>query len=115
MDIESKLQPLCNIISSKVQNNANGVSRHEFNNKLHEWILLPPPIPNKIKTSSVAASFMSLTPTPSIDENVSNNNTILIQSHSLSMNTSIGCAVSPIGYDEEYDEKIALSLSPPST
>jgi len=33
------------------------------------------------------------------------------------MNTGydIGCAVSPIGYNEEYDEKIALALSPPRT
>merc|ERR1739842_191740 len=86
MDIESKLQPLCTLISSNLQNNANGVSRHEFNNKLHEWILLPAnphiAMPSNIKTkTTVASSFMSLT--PSSTQSFPSNNTMLIQSHSL--------------------------------
>ena len=107
--IESKLQPLCNVISQKVEDMANGVSQYEFNNNLHEWILLPP--------TSSPKSFISLL-TPSSDENVSSNiqlpsKTILIQSHSLNLNSPVDCAITPIGFDEECDEKMAITLSPP--
>merc|ERR1712228_961925 len=119
-DIEPKLQPLCNIISQNVQSDVYGLSQYEFNHKLHEWLLLPPQhkAHSSIKSKSTPKAFMTLT--PSSDENVSNNTfypkTILIQSHSLNMNTgSDECAITPIGYNAEFDEKIAINLSPPST